>query len=365
MRDRLRAHLSALREYFPQPIPVPVHLFPAAESPAPDRRRGWQAVLPDASLRVAPVPGTHLSMLEAENARELGAALSRALGAAAGSRKPLPEDRYAPLVTLRFGRGGVPLFCVPGAGASVASFAELAGCLDPARPVHAFQPRGLDGDMVPHATVPAAAELYLRALREAHPAGPVHLLGHSFGGWVAFEMARRLRAAGRPVASLTLLDSEAPDADDAQVAEYDAREAFLKLVEVFELAAERSLEIRPEEIDSPDEDARLGLLHERLVRLGVLPRRSGSDVLRGPFRTFSTSLRATYRPAGGYSGKLRLVLVSDPRYDVGANQSKFAETVRGWGCWAPDLDFCVGTGNHMTALKRPHVADLALRLTVG
>ncbi|HEX2091951.1 MAG TPA: alpha/beta fold hydrolase [Longimicrobiaceae bacterium] len=349
-----------LREYIPQLLPVPVHLFPGQGSTEPGPGRGWHALLPGNATRVTPVPGT-----EAGDLGALGEAVSREIGRAAVSPQPLLEEGYSPLVTLRFGRsGGVPLFCVPGAGASVAAFTELAGCLDPSRPVHAFQPRGLDGDMVPHSTVPAVAELYLRSVREAQPSGSVHLLGHSFGGWVAFEMARRLRESGRSVGSLTILDSEVPDEDGARVGEYDAGEAFLELVQVFELTAERSLEIAPGDVESLDEPGRLRLLHGRLVRLGLMSWRSSPEVLRGPFRTFSACLRAAYRPTGVYPDRLLLVLVGDDRYDEDKNCTRFVETVRGWTRWAPGLAFSVGVGNHMTVLKKPHVQSLASMLTL-
>ncbi|HWK88508.1 MAG TPA: amino acid adenylation domain-containing protein, partial [Longimicrobium sp.] len=265
MRDHRRAHERALREYRPQPIPVAVHQFPAAESPEPDPSRGWAAVLPASLLQVIPVPGTHLSMMSAPHTGALGAALSGRLDAPRAGGEPGARDA-SPLMKLRGGKPGVaPLFCVPGAGTSVTSFIELAGCVDPSWPVHGLQPRGMDGGTVPHTTVAAAAEHYLRAVHEACPEGPLHLLGHSFGGWVAFEMALRLREAGRPVASLTILDSDVPDDDGSSIREYDGRDAFLKLVEVLELTAERPLGIEPADAAALDEGGRLKLLHSRML----------------------------------------------------------------------------------------------------
>jgi arthrofactin-type cyclic lipopeptide synthetase C len=263
-------------------------------------------------------------------------------------------------VTLQGGAAGAaPLFCVPGAGSGVTSFVDLMSALGPSVPVHGLQPRGLDGEAPPHATVQAAAEHYLRALREAFPTGPVHLLGHSFGGWVALEMALRLHEAGRPVASLTILDSEVPDDSEAVIREYGGGEAFLKLVEVMELVTERSLGIGPAEVASRDEAGWLKLLHGKMVGLGLLPPRATPEVLTGPLRTFARCLRTTYRPSGVYPGRLRLVLVDDPRMDEAANRANFAEVERGWREWAPELVFSVGAGNHVTALKLPHVAVLA------
>ncbi|HEU0015837.1 MAG TPA: alpha/beta fold hydrolase, partial [Longimicrobium sp.] len=359
MRDHRRAHERALREYRPQPVPVAVHQFPAAESPEPDPSRGWAAVLPAPLLQVVPVPGTHLSMMSPPHAGALGAALSRRLDAPRAGGGPGVRDAV-PLVKLRGGRPGVaPLFCVPGAGTSVTSFIELAGCVDPSWPVLGLQPRGMDGGTVPHTTVAAAAEHYLRAVREACPEGPLHLLGHSFGGWVAFEMALRLREAGRPAASLTLLDSEVPDDDGSSIREYDGRDAFLALVEVLELTAERPLGIGSADAAVRDEGGRLKLLHGRMLECGLINARSTHETLYGPLRTFARCLRTTYRPAGVYPGPLRLVLVDDPRRDADANRAQLAETVHGWRRWAPGLVFSAGAGNHVTALRPPHVASLA------
>ncbi|HEU0054705.1 MAG TPA: alpha/beta fold hydrolase, partial [Longimicrobium sp.] len=360
MRDLLRTHQRALREYTPQPLPVAVHLFPAQQSPDPDPSRGWRAIVPAARLRVTPVPGTHLSMMRAPNAAALGAALSRAIGGAPEEAAPPSAVSGSPVVTLQGGAAGAaPLFCVPGAGSGVTSFVDLMLALGPSVPVYGLQPRGLDGEAPPHATVQAAAEHYLRALGEARPAGPVHLLGHSFGGWVALEMALRLHQAGRPVASLTILDSEVPDASETVVHEYGGGEAFLKLVEILELVAERSLGIGPAEVASRDEAGWLKLLHGKMVGLGLLGTRATPEVLAGPFRTFARCLRASYRPSGVYPGRLRLVLVDDPRMDAAANRALFAEVERGWREWAPGLVFSAGAGNHVTALKQPYVAALA------
>jgi thioesterase domain-containing protein len=54
------------------------------------------------------------------------------------------------------------------------------------------------------------AEEYLAEIRSLQPDGPYYLGGHSAGGLVAFEMARRLREAGQPVALVALFDTWVP-----------------------------------------------------------------------------------------------------------------------------------------------------------
>ncbi|HKX33001.1 MAG TPA: alpha/beta fold hydrolase, partial [Blastocatellia bacterium] len=264
-----------------------------------------------------------------------------------------------PMVSIKDGPSGtVPLLCVPGAGATAISFLDLAGGLEQLGPIEGLQPRGLDGALVPHSTVPAAARAYLRCIEQKYPTGPVHLLGHSFGGWVVFELAQMLRAAGRPVASLTILDSEAPGSNGLLGREYSRTEAMMELVDLYEQAAQCSLEIAPNQMDALGPLDQLELLSERLRRAGLLPRRSRSSDLIGMVRTFEVALRIGYRPAESYPDPVGLALAPDPKKDQQANELEFESRIAGWRRWAPNLTVWRSPGNHMTQLRQPHVTAL-------
>jgi thioesterase domain-containing protein/acyl carrier protein len=56
------------------------------------------------------------------------------------------------------------------------------------------------------------AAFYLLALRSVQPCGPYRLIGHSFGGLVAYEMAQQLLRQNEKVAFLGLLDTHVPAA---------------------------------------------------------------------------------------------------------------------------------------------------------
>ena len=58
--------------------------------------------------------------------------------------------------------------------------------------------------------VEAIAAHYVAELRAFRPVGPYHLIGHSAGGLLAFEMARQLSEAGCEVGLVALLDSHIP-----------------------------------------------------------------------------------------------------------------------------------------------------------
>jgi amino acid adenylation domain-containing protein len=111
------------------------------------------------------------------------------------------------LVALRLRGRKPPLYCVPGAGASALQFRILAHHLPEDQPVFAFQPRGLDGRSPYPRSVEEMAACYINGMRLHQPHGPYYLCGSSFGGVVAFEMARQLAAGSEQVRFLALLDS--------------------------------------------------------------------------------------------------------------------------------------------------------------
>ncbi len=105
-----------------------------------------------------------------------------------------------------------PLFCIPGRGGTAFSYRGLAALLDDDRPVFALQYPGIDEGEEPYDRVEALAGEFIRRIRRVHPDGPVLLIGYSFGGLVAYEMAQQLNADAVKVPYLGLLDTLAPGA---------------------------------------------------------------------------------------------------------------------------------------------------------
>ena len=113
------------------------------------------------------------------------------------------------LVALQADGSRPPIFCVHGGGGNVLVFRSLADELSPEQPFYTFQ---LAGAPALHTLgrVERLAAVYVEELRRRYPTGPFVLAGFSFGGAVAFEMARLLEAAGDPPALLIILDTTAP-----------------------------------------------------------------------------------------------------------------------------------------------------------
>jgi non-ribosomal peptide synthetase component F/thioesterase domain-containing protein/acyl carrier protein len=114
---------------------------------------------------------------------------------------------YVPLVPLKAGDGSPPVYIVHGVGGHVGELFPIARRMTYPGAVIGIQARGLTGEAAPHRSVEAMAADYLSAIKARQPRGPYHLCGYSFGGLVAFEMARRLRAQGDEVGLVGLFDT--------------------------------------------------------------------------------------------------------------------------------------------------------------
>lgn len=117
--------------------------------------------------------------------------------------KPVPRD--GAIVHIRSTGTRAPLYAVPGITGNVVGFAPLTRELGVDQPFAAFESPGLDGRTEPLDSIERIASEYVRQLL-AWERSRFHLLGQCWGAGVAFEMARQLANAGRPVLSLAMLD---------------------------------------------------------------------------------------------------------------------------------------------------------------
>jgi thioesterase domain-containing protein len=260
---------------------------------------------------------------------------------------------YDPLVALQLGRAGVvPLFCIAGAGASVSSFFELAQKMPGHVPLLGLQARGLDGASEPFGSVEAAAHMYFNAVRTIWPGGPYRILGHSFGGWVAFELAGLLRRQGCQVEALFLVDSEAPH-DCGRVATQLGRvDALEHLVDLYNLLLTSRLRVSRKDFEKLDQRAQILLLEQELMRMGVLPQNAPRGLLEGVVAVFEANLRTTYHGDELFDGTLWLANAAESSENIEAR-------VAGWRRNAVTVCCATLPGNHLTMLLGENAAHLA------
>jgi acetoacetyl-CoA synthetase len=112
----------------------------------------------------------------------------------------------SPFVLLKPGTANPPLILAHGLD-GLASFSRLAKQIRTDHPIYGIQAKGVDGLEAPFERVEDMAAFYLESLTELQPEGPYILVGYSFGGLVALEMAQQLSENQKNVALLALVDT--------------------------------------------------------------------------------------------------------------------------------------------------------------
>jgi amino acid adenylation domain-containing protein len=138
-------------------------------------------------------------LLEHSTVEELAGALG------AGSTTPAMAAGRSQIVTLSAGPSGRSVYLVHPLGGELIGYRELARAVR--APVRLLG-IGWNGEPPPFG-IPLAeiARTHVEQLRTIEPDGPYRLVGWSFGGVLAYEMAQQLAAAGGAVEFLGLLDA--------------------------------------------------------------------------------------------------------------------------------------------------------------
>ncbi len=287
--------------------------------------------------------------LGAEIVARLSAATARRL--APNSAGPTTPSGGQSLVRLSAGKGhgdSVPLFLIHPAGGTVACYGVLAQRL--AMPVFGLQAPGLVAGELPERTVSALSKRYFDAIVRECPNGPYRIGGWSYGGIVAFDLARRLTESGRAVDLLVIFDTLAPGA--MPPAEWRKDSATL-LADIF--GADAGLEIA--ELRGHALDAQLTRVTDRAIAAGVLPEDYSLADAQRAWTVFQAHRHAEERYAAlRVEGGHALVFSSDLRRDD-------ADPTLGWGRWLSQVDIVEVPGNHLQVLRPPTVSTVAAEIT--
>lgn len=120
------------------------------------------------------------------------------------------NQNWSSLVPIQPHGSKPPLFCIHPIGGNVLEYYPLAQYLGDAQPIYGLQSQGLDGRQKPLNQVEEMASLYIQEMLIIQPNEPYLLLGYSFGGKIAWEIAQQLHAQGKKVAFLGLVDIISP-----------------------------------------------------------------------------------------------------------------------------------------------------------
>jgi thioesterase domain-containing protein len=248
------------------------------------------------------------------------------------------------------------LLCIPGAGASITSFMGFIENVGRRWTIYGLQPRGVDSVECPDATVDGAARRFLGSVMSLPVNSRIHIIGHSYGGLVGFELATRLVARGRTVDSTTLIDSESPAGRIPIRNETEIRKSFvIALAHYFEI----TLSIRDDFVEDGSEEKFLGSIHRELCRTKCVSTSTKPEMLKGSLATFSAAARADYMPTSFYRGVVHLALVRELGLSFAEDALRRNRIAADWRLHGNSINAWHGPGDHYSILKWPHVKSLA------
>jgi amino acid adenylation domain-containing protein len=282
------------------------------------------------------------------------------------TKKPEAQER---IVAIQPQGTRPPLFLLPSLTGDLLLWRELVRHLGPDQPCYGLQPAANDEASESLGQLTGIAAVYLDALQRVQPHGPYALVGFSWGGTLAFEMARQLHARGEKASLVAILDIAVTDR-----APWSGRRilrppmAFLLNLRWW--VWDDLLHSRPAEI--------LARLRRKVRALAGRPGRkpgvadTTSSELEAiwdldPLPQSAQKLIARHYQAlenyvpDHYPGRILLFRARcQPLFCPGA------EPDLGWGKFATGgVQVEVIPGSHETILREPHVRVLAQRLQAG
>jgi thioesterase domain-containing protein len=256
------------------------------------------------------------------------------------------------LVLLQEGNAHAPLFLIHPQGGGVICYRHLAQALGKERTVYGLQIPDYAAHVAPLTSIVDMAAYYLKQIQQVAPHGPYYLAGWSFGGMVAFEIARDLEAAGEEIAMLGLLDSNLPDQTGQGQREPQA--AALTLVDV----ATDLLEMERSVFAGLDEEASLALALHQAKELELLPQHANVDLLRQQIRIMSRNQDAVdaYRCTGSIHSAIHFFRASQ----VSSTSPRALVDPQIWRKYTTgDLYIIPLPAHHHNLVNPPHVFALA------
>jgi acyl-CoA synthetase (AMP-forming)/AMP-acid ligase II/thioesterase domain-containing protein len=205
---------------------------------------------------------------------------------------------YDPIVPVQLTGSKTPLFCVhPGVG-EILVFVNLAKYFVNERPFYALRARGFNENETYFTSFDEMVATYVEAIRQRQPHGPYAIAGYSYGGAVAFEIAKVLESQGEQVPFIGSFNL--PPHIKYRMDELDPVEGAANLAFFLSLIDKKQLEELPAQIRAePNTDPCAYLINiappERLAELDLdLPKfRAWADLAQSLL-----TLGRSYTPSG-------------------------------------------------------------------
>jgi len=282
----------------------------------------------------------------------------RGMATAILGKRGRSEERHGSIVPLQPHGTLPPLFCVHPAGRTVHGYVHLVRNLGADQPAFGIEDCGaLDRP------ISQIASDHLQALRQIQPHGPYHILGWSFGGCVAYEMALQLEQQSETVAFLGLMDTMEPMLwhGQPQLGDLD-----LVMGLASDVAAQmgRPFSICREQLEGIGFEQQCQMIADELRAQGNVPGDFSATWLSDGFEVVRARHRSQrhYTP-GRFQNRLTLFRPSEVPVESERIFAPFGEEEQRTLCWCRLVEDRIEVhripGGHVTMGSEPNVRVLA------
>jgi thioesterase domain-containing protein/acyl carrier protein len=253
-----------------------------------------------------------------------------------------------------------PFFCVHPAGGHVLCYIDLAKYLGKDQPVYGLQAQGFNPGETLFTRVEDMANFYIETIKQVQPESPYKIGGWSFGGVVAFEMARQLLERGEQVDVLAIMDAWTPILLDPNKA-IDGVYLGGVLNRYFGGIFGGVNLVDPQELTGLDPEERIELILDKAEAKNLFPPEADREENRRFVDVIIGTLKATYHYQNQhYPGKVTLFRPQERHYHEPDPQLVWVELYAILD--AAEIDLISVPGNHFSFIKEPHCQETAQRL---
>ncbi|MBV5326344.1 MAG: amino acid adenylation domain-containing protein [Chlorobium sp.] len=259
------------------------------------------------------------------------------------------------------GKSFPPLFFIHILGTGLKFCRPMVKYLSPELPVYGLSVHLHEKEHFEEFSVEELASRYVREVRRIYPQGPFLFAGISFGGLIAFEMARQMSEDGEDIGMVALIDSILPEAFHKMTGKEGAhahREKFRSegvsylIRKVLERARHEGFVMREKSSHCYSKILlKYYMVRDRVDRMPV-------SLYEFAARLQNDDALQKYHPKI-YTGKVTLFKSRERFYGV----SFILDPLSGWGAFSSGgVEVIDCPGDHLGMLADPHVETLGMKL---
>ena len=269
-------------------------------------------------------------------------------------KEPISDADSKCLVPIKQGNSKPILFAIHNLGYGLEFYRPMAKYLDADISIYGLSSSFSDEPDKPHIRdIANLASYYADNVQKVQPQGPYYLMGVSFGGVVAYEIAQHLVSQGHEVRFLGLLDSHCPNKDSAHQNPRLKNRLYSHANKIRTIGARYILDRTKWRIKATKDYIRYGLYKMDWVRENFVDKTSRSFALSEYIQQTKEHQKVNkgyvMQP---YPGSIVLFRATEDR-DLKLEWQKFAQG---------GLNIIDVPGNHLGMLQEPNVQVLAEKI---